>query len=110
MKRLSRWGVPALQQLLLSLLASDELTCADFDIGCSDGVTYYPSLETMKTQLKFLAIYGLRYYPSKETVLLLKSYLNDTNRELRTLTIKSLAIIEKHNSTARICSTGDEGV
>jgi len=94
MQMLSSWKLPELLDVLISYLDDETITFES--VGLGSGVeNVYPSLEFIKKEAKFTALYGLRYYPSEYTRDLIINYIEDPNPDIRELAKKTLRIIEK---------------
>ena len=96
MKMLASWKVPELKDLLIQYSSATSITAADVNISGSDG-PYFPPLEYIKRELRFIAIDGLKHYPSDETKELIALYTNDPDMDVRTVAQRTIRYLQKHN-------------
>ena len=96
MRMLASWKMPEMKSILMDYLDSSNIT--NESLGLYEDVeNRFPPLTFIRRELKFTAINGLRYYPSENTLNLLSSYENDSDRDIKLAAKKSLAYIEKHS-------------
>lgn len=94
MRMLASWRLPALKNLLISYLNDSTVTAQSVGIYEGDGI-FYPSLESIKHELKFTAIDGLKYYPSTETISFIEQLTADSDLNIKMAAKKTLEKIKK---------------
>lgn len=101
MRKLASWRVPQTHDILLTYANSDRLTPADVGLDPNDDRRYAPSLETIKKNLKFTAIAGLKYYNTPEAKAVLDRFAASDDKDFRESAEKSLAFMVKHDKMAK---------
>jgi hypothetical protein len=96
MRMLASWKMPEMLDLLNFYFFSERLSAADFGIFESDNLQFYPPVESMRRELKFTAINGLKYFPSRETKALIEPLTNSENKDIRSAAQKSLTAMLRH--------------
>lgn len=94
MRMLASWKIPEIKEILLNYLESSNITAESVGIEESEK-KYYPSLESIKRDLKFTALAGLKYYPTEEVVETILQYVFDVDEDLRIMAKKTLKVLEK---------------
>lgn len=98
MRMLASWRVPQMHDILLSYAESDRLTPADVGLDPSDDLRRAPTLDTIKRNLKFTAIAGLKYYATPEAKAVLDRFAASDDKDFREAAEKSLAFMEKREA------------
>lgn len=98
MRMLASWRVPQMHDILLSYAESDRLTPADVGLDPNDDLRRAPTLDTIKRNLKFTAIAGLKYYATPEAKAVLDRFAASDDKDFRDAAEKSLASIEKREA------------
>lgn len=94
MRMLASWMMPEMKDLLLSYCAKDSFSA--YDVGIHDDEQqYFPSLEFMKRELTFTAIYGLKYYPSEEVRDIIASLANSADKDIKLAAKRTLIALTK---------------
>lgn len=94
MKMLASWKLLEMKEVLITYLDSEKISAQS--VGLKEGENNrYPSLERIRRDLKFIAIAGLKYYPSKETEILIKPYLDDSDKDIREAAKKTWKVLNK---------------
>lgn len=94
MRMLASWMMPEMKDLLLSYCAEDSFSA--HDVGIQDGKQqYFPSLNFMKRELTFTAIYGLKYYPSEEVRDMITSLTANKDKDIRFAAKRTLIALTK---------------
>ena len=101
MRMLASWRVPQMHDILLSYADSDRLTPADVGLDPNDDRRRAPTLETIKRNLKFTAIAGLKYYTTPEAKSVLNRFSAYDDKDFREAAEKSLAFVAKHDKMAK---------
>lgn len=94
MRMLASWKIQEMKDLLLSYLSPDSITPQDVGIDNIEK-PYYPSFESIKRDLIFTAIEGLKYYSSEETVNIIKVFADDPDQDIKMAAQKSLKFLMK---------------
>lgn len=94
MRMLASWKMPEIKNLLISYSTNDFLTAQDVGIYDSEQ-PYFPSLEFMKRELKFMAIDGLKYYPSAEAKDIITSLAASTDKDIKSAAKRTLKVLTK---------------
>lgn len=92
-KMLASWKMPELKEILIKYSRKDNITAKE--VGIDGRGEYTPSYDTIKRELRFIAIDGLRYYPSKEVQALLETYREEEDISIRRLSEKILQKMKK---------------
>ncbi len=100
MGKLASWKIPSLESVFASYLDSNNITNESVGLP-PNAENYYPSLSYIRQQLRFTAIYCLKYYPSGNTRKLLNKCIADTDKEIASAARKSLDYIERKNATSK---------
>lgn len=93
-RMMSSWKIPELKEVLISYLDGTSVTAESVDLNDKHG-TFYPSLATIKRELKFTAIAGLKYYPSTDIIELIEKYAFDSDRDISVAAQKTLKRLQK---------------
>ena len=94
MRMLASWKIPEMKDILLSYSTNDSFSARD--VGIYDGKQpYFPSLESMRRELTFTAINGLRYYPCAETMNVITSFATDADKDIRSAAERTLTALTK---------------
>ena len=83
-----------MKDLLLSYCAKDSFSAYDVGI-CDDKQQYFPSVEFMKRELTFTAIYGLKYYPSEEVRDIIASLETSADKDIKSAAKRTLIALTK---------------
>lgn len=97
MRMLASWKIPELKDLLISFLSDDCITAQDVGIYESEK-PFYPSVETIKRDLIFTAIDGLRYYPSAETSGIISTFASSADKDIRLASKRVIKALKKSYS------------
>ncbi len=93
-RMLASWKMPEMKDLLLFYCAKESFSARD--VGISDSEQpYFPSLEFMKRELTFTAIYGLKYYPTEEVKHVITLLAADTDKDIQSAAKRALRAIMK---------------
>ncbi len=98
MRMLASWRVPQMHDILLSYADSDLLTPEDVGLDPNDDRRRAPTLETIKRNLKFTAIAGLKYYATPEAKAVLERFVASEDKDFRDAAEKSLAFMAKREA------------
>ena len=98
MRKLSSWKHPAMKEILLRYLDPSWLTPYDVRLPEDSEKKYFPSLETIERELRFIAIKGLQYYPTPGVQENLRYYLNTPDKDIQSAIKRSL---EKMNQNGK---------
>lgn len=90
---LASWKILEIKELLLSYLDGANITSET--IGIPKEGKYYPSLETIKREVKFTALDGLKYYPEKNVYEVVEQYILDSDSDVSELAKKVLRVMGK---------------
>lgn len=101
MRKLASWRTPQMHDILLSYADSDRLTPKDVWLDPNDDRRRGPTLETIKRNLKFTAIAGLKYYTTSEAKSVLNRFSAYDDKDFREAAEKSLAFMAKHDKMAK---------
>lgn len=101
MRKLASWRTPQMHDILLTYADSDRLTPADVGLDPNNDRQYAPSLETIKKNLKFIAIAGLKYCTTAEAKAVLDRFAASADKDYREAAEKSLAFMAKHDKMAK---------
>lgn len=101
MRMLASWRVPQMHDVLLSYADSDRLTSEDVGLDPNDDRRRAPTLETIKRNLKFTAIAGLKYYTTSEAKSVLNRFSAYDDKDFCEAAEKSLAFMAKHDKMAK---------
>ncbi len=94
MRMLASWKIPEMKDLFLSYCAEDSFSAQD--VGIYDREQpYFPSLEFMKRELTFTAIYGLKHYPTEEVKRVISSLAVSADKDLASAAKRTLAALTK---------------
>ena len=96
MRMLASWKIPEMKDLLLSYCAEDSFSAQDVGIY-DDRQPYFPSLESMKRELTFTAINGLKYYPSVETMDVITAFASGADNDMRSAAERVLSALTKNS-------------
>lgn len=79
----------------LSLLSANDSISAQ-DVGIHDGEQlYFPSVESIKRELTFTAINGLKYYPSAKVIGVITSLTSNSDKDIKLAAKRSLMALTK---------------
>lgn len=101
MRMLASWRTPQMLDILLAYADSDRLTSEDVGLDPNDDRRRAPTLETIKRNLKFTAIAGLKYYTTLEAKSVLNRFSAYDDKDFREVAEKSLAFMAKHDKMAK---------
>lgn len=94
MRMLASWKLPEMKNLLLSYAANDSISAQD--VGIHDGEqVFFPSVESIKRELTFTAINGLKYYPSAEVTDVITSLTSSSDKDIKLAAKRSLMALTK---------------
>lgn len=94
MRMLASWKIPEMKELLVSYAANDPFSAED--VGIYDSAQpYFPPFETIKRELIFTAIAGLKYYPSDEVKKIITSFINSTDEDIKSAAKRTLIALTK---------------
>ena len=94
-KMLASWKLPEMKKILVSYLDSDRFTFADLGLSEENAHLCFPPLSSIKRELKFLALMGLKYFASSEIFNLVQKVLNSSeDKDIRLAAQKCLKVIE----------------
>lgn len=94
MRMLASWKIPEMKDLLISYSTPDCFTAQD--VGIYDNEQhYFPPFESMKRELKFTAILGLKYYPSAEVMNIITSLATSTDEDIKLAAKRTLIALTK---------------
>lgn len=94
MRMLASWKLPEMKDLLLSYAANDSISAQDVGIHDSEQL-YFPSVESIKRELTFTAINGLKYYPSAEVIGVILSLTFNSDKDIKSAAKRSLMALTK---------------
>jgi len=94
MRMLASWKIPSMEELLYLYLDSDHITAESVGLS-SDWQNTYPSLPTIKRELKFFAIDGLKYYPSAHSIEQISQLQADPDKDIRIAAQKTMRHLER---------------
>ena len=95
MRMLASWRLPALESIFISYMDSTNITHESVGLPARSE-NHYPPLSFIKRELRFTAIDGLKYYPSENTIKLIKSCMNDPDKDICSAATKTFRFFEKH--------------
>lgn len=98
MRMLASWRTPQMHDILLSYADSDRLTPEDVGLDANDDCRRAPTLDTIKKNLKFTAIAGLKYYATPEAKAVLERFAASDDKDFRDAAEKSLAFMAKREA------------
>ncbi len=94
MRMLASWKLPEMKNLLLSYAANDSISAQD--VGIHDGEqVFFTSVESIKRELTFTAINGLKYYPSAEVTDVITSLTSSSDKDIKLAAKRSLMALTK---------------
>lgn len=96
MRMLASWHIPDLKNILISYVDSKSITHESVGLP-EQSEKYFPPLSFIRRELRFMAIDALKYYPSSSTLELIKSYINDPDKDTCYAAKKTLGVLEKHS-------------
>lgn len=94
MRMLASWKMSEMKNLLISYSTDDCFTAQDVGIY-DDEQQYFPPLESMKRELKFTAIDGLKYYPSAEVRDIITSFAKSADKDIKLAAKRTLKVLTK---------------
>lgn len=93
MRMLSSWKISEIKELLIIYLEGSEITLENVGLGDNeDG--FYPNLNSIRRELKFTALEGLKYFPSVDIMELVKPYAINEDPDIKVAAKKTLKVIE----------------
>lgn len=92
---LAKWQIPEMEEILLNFFESYKISSLDIGIEQKSNHKYFPSLETIQRQLRFLAIRNLKYFPSFSTYNKLKHLEMNCDDDIRLAIKKTIKAMEK---------------
>ncbi len=92
---IASWKLPQFKDLLLYCSREGGITFEDVELP-NDNKSYYPSVEAMERQLKFIAIISLKYYPTRDVLDFILRFADTTDLDLSACAKKSIEYISKH--------------
>lgn len=94
MRTLASWKMPKMKDILLDYLDGSTITyeAVNLPVDCEQ---YAPSLATIKHQLIFTALGGLKYYPSTEVLEIIQKYVRSSDSDISRSAQKSVDFINK---------------
>lgn len=95
MEMLARWKIPEIEALMIDYLDGSCVNCESIGLPNTAG-NYYPSLATIKRELKFTALDGLKSYPSRDNLVRIQLLSESYDDDLKKIAVKTIASIEKH--------------
>lgn len=103
MRMLASWKVPEVETLLRSYSCASNITAHDIGIS-ENGDTFFPPLDYIKRELRFLGIDGLKHYPSDDTCAIIRQYLFDSDSDIRSAAKKTLkSLVRSTGQGAEVC-------
>lgn len=94
MRMLASWKIPEIKEVLISYLDGSKITSDAVSLEQEKGI-FYPSIESIKRELKFTALDGLKYYPTYETIEIVKQHTLNSDQDIKMVAKKTLKILEK---------------
>ena len=94
MRMLASWRLPECRDLLIGWLRREPATHEAVGLPQDDS-GYAPTLQTIRRDLKFTALAGLKYYPSEEVLQLIREHTADADRDVTEAAAKAIRAIEK---------------
>ena len=91
MRMLASWKLPATEEILLSYLDGNKITAESVGLP-PEAENRLPSI---RRELKFTAIEGLKYYPTERNTALIRSYTNDSDKDISMAAKKTSKYWEK---------------
>lgn len=95
MRMLASWRPPDLDCVFASYMEDDIITHESVGLPVQSE-NCFPPLSFIKRELKFTAIDCLKYYPSVNNLQLIKSYVDDPDKDISSAAKRSLSFAEKH--------------
>lgn len=92
-RMLASWKCADMLELLLSYADNEWITAADVGID-DEKESYYPPLTAIKRELMFTAILSLKYYPSREAKMLIETFANSKDRDVKAAAKKTLKAMQ----------------
>jgi hypothetical protein len=97
-RMVASWKDSRVKEKLLYYYSSEDILSSD--VGLKDGVEgYFPPLNSIRRELKFRAIYGLRYYPCDDVIQKLHTMSECDDKDYQEAAKKSLKYINNHSRT-----------
>ena len=94
MRMLASWKPPALREVLIGYLNTESVTHEAVGLPADDS-GYAPSLETMRRDLLFSALNGLKYYPSEDVIGLIWPFTSSQDKDVASAAQKSMSAMQK---------------
>lgn len=95
MRMLASWKEEEIKYMLISYLDESSITAESIGLYDEENRPFFPSLASVRRELKFTAIDGLRYYPSIEIMELIKPYTIDSDLDVRAAAERTVKALEK---------------
>ena len=96
MRMLASWQIPDIESVFTFYMDSTNITSESVGLP-AQSENYYPPLSFIRRELKFTAIDSLKYYPSENTIKLIKSCMNDSDKDICSAAKKTFRFLEKHS-------------
>lgn len=91
---IASWRLSEFRDLLLYCARDGGITHEDIGLP-NDNKKYFPSLEVINRQLKFIVVNSLRYYPSCDTLDFINKFTNANDSDLNRCIEKTIEYISK---------------
>lgn len=88
-RMLASWKLPELKEVLISYIEGSKIKAEDLGLK-EDDMEAQSSLSLIRKELKFSAIYGLKYYLSDDVVNILKNELKSDDKNIKVAVEKTL--------------------
>lgn len=87
---LSSWKISDMEELLLAFLDGTSITAESVGLGTDGYEKYYPSLDTIKRELRFTALAGLVHFNTERTIKAIESVVHDADKDIANAARKKL--------------------
>ena len=94
-RMLSSWKTPELENVLFSYIDGNNITHAELGLP-EQSDNYYPSVNSIRRELKINSLLNLKYYNSERAIDLVVKHSNDTDKDIRLAAKKVLKYIHSH--------------
>ena len=92
---LASWRMPELLDVLITYSEEDRFTADNFGLCDTRDVCYYPPLDAMNRELKFIAINGLKYYQAQEAKAIVETFIKSDDKDIQDAAKKAYKAMEK---------------
>jgi hypothetical protein len=89
-RMLSSWKIIDMEELLLAFLGGTSITAESVGLGADGCEEYYPSLDTIKRELRFTALAGLIHFNTERTFKAIESVIHDADEDIANAAKKTL--------------------